>query len=154
MTQNTCHFIITYSNIASNINTPDVSCVKLWSRRTCHVCIQYWCIQAYHYHVSHSGRDLFGYLHVLIELILPIVLKCADSLVLYILSTAFTATTYVKKTLWCNIIPGLWTRLKWIRADCWAQLSHSLCLDYVYQHVYPMYKKESVWYLNDSCCRC
>ncbi len=39
--------------------------------------------------------------------------------------------------------PRLWTRFRWVKPDLYAQPSHSLCLEYlwqVYQHLYQMYK--------------
>ncbi len=38
--------------------------------------------------------------------------------------------------------PGLWTRFRWVKPGVWAQLSHYLCLQYmwqVYQYLYQMY---------------
>ncbi len=39
--------------------------------------------------------------------------------------------------------PALQTRLRWVKLGLWAQPSHSLCLEYmwqIYQHLYQMYK--------------
>ncbi len=39
--------------------------------------------------------------------------------------------------------PELQTMHRWVKPGSWAQLSHSICLEYlgqIYQHLYRMYK--------------